>query len=256
MAGRALWKGYIQFGEVEIPVKLQTAVKEERLQFHLLHRTDQVRLQQQMVCTREKVPVPPAEQAKGFEVQEQKYVLIEPAELAELEPESSRQIEVCEFVRAEQIEPIFLERTYYLEPEAPVRGYRALAEVMQEMGAAGICTWTMRKQSYFGALQARGKVLRLQVLRFAFEVIPVQSLDLEEFSLSEKELKIGSDLIRQLTVPFEPQKFVNEHQKKLLDLIDRKARQEKIVLLRPKRLPATAPDKLLQALEASLRQVA
>ena len=120
----------------------------------------------------------------------------------------------------------------------------------------GICTWTMRKRSYLGALQMRGKILRLNTLRYADEVISVQSLELPKIPLSEKELKIGSDLINQLTAPFQPQKFQNEHQKKLQQLIDKKARGEKIVILRPRRLKPTTSDKLLQALEASLKKVA
>ena len=101
------------------------------------------------------------------------------------------------------------------------------------MEVEGICTWTMRKRSYLGALQASGKILRLQTLRYADEVISVKSLELQEFSLSEKELEIGSDLINQLTVPFQPQKFANEHQKKLQNLIDQKARGEKIAAPAP-----------------------
>ena len=121
---------------------------------------------------------------------------------------------------------------------------------------AGICTWTMRKHSYFGALQASGKILRLNTLRYADEVISAKSLDLQEFSLSEKELQVGSDLINALTVPFQPQKFANEHQKKLEELIDKKARGEKIVILRPRHLKPTEPDNLLKVLEASLKKVA
>ena len=124
------------------------------------------------------------------------------------------------------------------------------------MDVAGICTWTMRKRSYLGALQARGEILRLNTLRYADEVISVESLELQDVSLSEKELKIGSDLINQLTAPFEPQKFENEHQKKLQDMIEKKARGEKIAVLVPRRLKPTESDKLLQALEASLKKVA
>ena len=256
MAGKTIWKGYIHFGDTEVPVKLHTAVKEDRIQFHLLHRHDRVKLRQQMICAYEKVPVPLEEQAKGFELEDSKYILVDPAEFEQTEPESSRMIEVHEFVNAEQIDPIFLERVYYLEPEASSKGYNALVGALQEMEVEGICTWTMRKRSYLGALQARGKLLRLNTLRYADEVIPVRSLDLQEFSLSEKELKIGSDLINQLTVPFQPQKFANEHQQKLQNLIDKKARGEKIAILRPRRLKPTAPDNLLQALEASLKKVA
>ena len=256
MAGRTIWKGDIHFGDTNVPVKLHTAVKENRIQFHLLHQPDRVKLHQQMICAYEKVPVPMEEQAKGFELEERKYILVDPLELEQTEPESSRMIEVHEFVETEQIDPIFLERVYYLEPDTALKGYKALVEALKEMEVTGICTWTMRKRSYLGALQAAGKTLRLNTLRYADEVIPVKSLELHEFSLSEKELKIGSDLINQLTVPFQPQKFANEHQKKLQNLIERKARGDKIALLRPRRLKPTAPDKLLQALEASLKNVA
>ena len=256
VSGKTLWKGYLHFGEIDLPVKLHTAVKEERIQFNLLHKHDQVRLQQQMVCPYENVPVPQAEQAKGFALGDNKYILIDPLEFEQTEPEDSRIIEIHEFVKTEQINPLFFEKVYYLEPDTSAPGYSSLVEVLQEMGVQGICTWTMRKMSYFGALQAAGKILRLQILRFADEVISVESLGLEEFALSEKELDIGLQLINHLTVPFQPQKFVNEHQQKLQNLIDQKARGEKVVLLRPRRLKATAPDNLLEVLEASLKKVA
>ncbi len=256
MAGETIWKGYIHFADTDVPVKLHTAVKEERMQFHLLHRRDRVKLHQQMICAYEKVPVSPAEQAKGFELEDGKYILIDPSELEPTEPESSRMIEVHGFVPTGEIDPIFLERVYYLEPDSLSKGYSALVEALQEIRVAGICTWTMRKRSYLGAVQARGKLLRLHTLRYADEVISVKSLDLQKFPLSEKELQVGSDLINQLTVPFEPEKFENEHQKKLQNLIDQKARGEKIDLPRPRPMKRTEPDKLLQALEASLKKVA
>jgi len=239
-----------------MPVKLRPAVKAQRIQFHLLHRRDRVRLKQQMICAYEKVPVPPEEQARGFELEKGKYLLVDPEELEQIEPESSRSIEVHEFVKTAQIDPIFLERVYYLEPEISSKGYNTLVGAMREMDVEGICTWTMRKRSYLGALQISGGILRLNTLRYADEVISVKSLELQDIALSEKELKIGIDLINQLTAPFQPRKFENEHQQKLQNLIDKKARGEKIAILRPRRLKPTAPDKLLEALEASLRKVA
>jgi DNA end-binding protein Ku len=256
VAGRAIWKGYIHFGSVDVPVKLHTAVKEDRIQFHLLHKRDHVRLKQQMVCAYEKVPVPMEEQARGFELEDGKYILIDPGELEQTEPEDSRMIEVHEFVKAEEIDPVFLDRVYYLEPELSLKGYNALVGALREMNVEGICTWTMRKRSYVGALQISGSILRLNTLRYADEVISVKSLELENTPLSEKELKIGSDLINQLAAPFKPQKFENEHQKKLQNLIDQKVRGEKITILRPKHLKPTTPDKLLETLEASLKKIA
>jgi len=256
VAGGTIWKGAIQFGDTDLPVKLHSAIREERIQFHLLHRRDRVRLRQQMVCAYEKKAVPAEDQARGFEVEEGKYLIVDPEELEQAAPESSRRIEVHEFVRTGEIDPVFLGRGYYLEPDGHPKGYRAIAGILSELDAAGICTWIMRKRSYLGVLEARGGILRLNTLRHADEVVPVQSLALTKAPLTEKELAIGSELINQLTAPFEPQKFENEHEKKLRQLIDRKARGEKIALLRPSRRKPTAPDKLLQALEASLKKVA
>ncbi len=254
--GRAIWKGSVSFGDVNIPVSLHTAVREGHIQFHLLHKRDNAKLRQQMICAYENIPVPAEAQAKGYEVEEGKYILVDPEELEKTGPESSRLIEVHEFVKTEQIDPVFFERVYYLGPDAASQGYGALAGALKEMDAAGICTWTMRKRSYLGAVLSSGKGLRLNTLRYADEIVPAGALELEKIHLSEKELKIGIDLINQLTVPFQPRKFENEHQKKLQALIDKKARGEKVAILRPKRLKPTEPDKLLQALEASLKKVA
>lgn len=258
MPSGTVWKGTISFGESNVPVKLHSAVKQERIQFHLLHRSDRMRLHQQMICAYEKIPVPAEDQIKGFEVEEGKYIIVDPEELEQTTPESSRMIEVHEFVKSAQISPLFLDHTYYLEPDSDIKapGYSELVELLLELAAAGICTWTMRKRSYLGALQASGRLLRLSTLRYADEVVSAASLELQEIMVSEKELKIGSDLISQLTAPFEPRKFADEHQQRLQKLIDKKARGEKVVLLRPRTLQPTPPDGLLQALEASLKKAA
>ncbi len=259
MAGATIWKGYIHFGETDVSVKLHSAVREERIQFHLLHRSDQARLRQQMVCALEKQPVPAEEQSKGFEVEEGKFIIMDPEELEQATPESTRMIEVREFVKTGQIDTLFIDRVYYLEPDSvniQGKGYSALVRALKDMDVAGICTWTMRKRTYFGALQASGKILRLNTLRYADEVVPAASLGLEDVALSEKELKIGVELIKQLSGPFEPQKFVNEHQKKLQEMIEKKARGENIAVLPPRRLHPTESDNLLQVLEASLKKAA
>ena len=259
MAGATIWKGYIHFGDTDVPVKLHSAVREERIQFNLLHKSDQARLRQQMVCALEKQPVPAEEQTKGFEVEDGKYIIVDTEELEQAVPESNRMIEVHEFVKTAQIDPLFLDRVYYLEPDITNiqgKGYGALVRALKETGVAGICTWTMRKRSYFGALQANGKILRLNTLRYVDEVVAAASLGLQDVPLSEKELKIGGELIDKLTAPFEPQKFEDEHQRKLQDMIEKKARGEKIAVLAPRRLQPTESDELLTVLEASLKKAA
>jgi DNA end-binding protein Ku len=212
-----------------------------------------------MVCGYDKRPVPTEEQSKGFEVEDGKYVIVDPAEFDQTAPEGSRMIEVHEFVKTGQIDPIFFDRPYYLEPDIPdihEKTFSALVRALKELNVAGICTWNMRKRSYFGALQARGGTLRLNTLRYADEVIPVASLELQDVPLSGKELEIASELIEKLTAPFEPRKFEDEHQKKLMDMIEKKGRGEKIAVLAPARLKPTESDQLLQALEASLKKAA
>ncbi len=254
--GATIWKGFIHFRQTDVPVKLHTAVREERIQFHLLHRSDNVRLRQQMVCALEKRPVAAEEQAKGFEVEKGKYLIVDPEELEQAAPEASRLIEVHEFVRSGRIDPLYLDRVYHLQPDGLGKGYQALARAMDEMGVAGICTWTMRKRSYFGAVQAVGGSLRLGTLRYADEVVAAPSLGLPDVALSEKELGIGSELIEKLTATFEPGKFTNEHEKKLRELIEKKARGETVAVLPPRRLEPTGPDRLLEMLEASLKKAA
>jgi DNA end-binding protein Ku len=256
MAGRTIWKGSIHFESIHIPVKLHTAVKEQRIQFHLLHMRDHARLEQRMVCSNEEVIVPREEQVKGFEISKGQYVLVDPEELKGVEANGDRILEVREFVRGDQIDPRFFDRVYYLESERSLKSYSTLAEVLKETGWVGICTWTMRKRPYLGALQGYGKTLRLITLKFYDEVISVDSLGLPEASLVERELRAGRDLIHQLSGPFEPRQFANEHQKRVWELIERKARGEKVKILRPRKLKPTRPDELLKALEASLRKVA
>jgi len=256
MAGGTIWKGTIHFNDTDVGVKLHSAVREERVRFHLLHTRDRARLRQQMICAFDKQPVPAEEQVKGFELEEGKYIIVDPEELEQITPERGRMIEVHEFVGRSQIDPLFLDRVYYLEPDVQAKGYPALVKVLEDGDVAGICTWNMRKRSYLGALQAKDGVLRLNTLRHADEVVSAASLDLQRVPLSEKELRIGGELIDKLTVPFEPGKFENEHLKKLLRMIEQKARGEKIAVLPPRRLIPTESDKLLQALEASLKKAA
>ena len=256
MARRAIWKGYLHFGGIDVPVKLHTTVREQRIQFHLLHKRDGIRLKQQMVCAYEQVPVSSEEQVRGYQIEEGRYVLIRNDELDMLDPENNRMIEVHEFVKSREIDPIYYDRAYYLEPDIKNGIFRMLMNALRELDIGGICTWTMRKRTYIGALQAFNTSLRLNSIHYADEIISTSSLDLTDTAVSQKEREIGIQLINQMSGSFRPEEFTNEHQKKLQDLIDRKTRGEKITILRPKRVKTTAPDTLLETLKAGLKRVA
>jgi DNA end-binding protein Ku len=252
----AIWDGNIIFGSVALPVKLHPAVRENRVRFHLLHRRDLVKLKRQMVCSLDGAPVPPEDQARGFELEDDRYILVDPTELEEVDPEAGRAIEVHEFVPAAQIDPVYLDHSYYLEPGPHAEGYGALVAALAEMDVAGVCTWTMRKQPYVGAIRAGGRFLRLYTLRHAGEVVAAAAPGAPVAALSARELKVGTDLIDHMTGRFQPRKFEDRHQELLRKLIDRKARGGKFRILRPKRIAPTAPSRLLAALEAGLKRVA
>jgi len=273
-APHAIWTGTVSFGSIAFPVRLRPAVRERRVQFNLLHKSDLVRLKRQMVCSLEGAPVPPEDQARGFELEGGRYILVDPAELEKAEPEASRAIAVHEFVGVAEIDPVYFERGYYLEPaedagktgdSPPARLLRTqrgsvsvfpeLAAVLEEERLAGICTWVMRKRAYVGAILSAGGVLRLNVIRHPGEVIKV-ARPAAGSALSDRELAVGSELINQMTGKFQPEKFTNSHQQRLRQLIERKSHGQKIRLVTPKRRAATEPDKLLSVLEASLRKVA
>ena len=256
MPGHAIWNGNVTFGSFALPVKLHPAVRENRIQFHFLHRRDLVKLKRQMVCALEGAPVPVEDQARGFELEDGKYILVDPTDLERADPEASRSIEVHEFVPAAQIDPVYLDHSYYLEPDPHAEGYHALVAALGEMGLAGVCTWTMRKRSYVGALRAGGETLRLHTLRHAGEVVTSAATEVPAAPLSARELKVGIELVNHMAGRFQPEKFADRHQELLRKLIDQKARGRKVSVRRPKRLAPTAPSRLLAVLEAGLKRVA
>lgn len=255
MAGSALWKGVIRAGGLSVAVKLHSAVKSRRVGFHLLHAADNERLRQQLVCASEGVPVPAGEQVHGFEVEEGRYVLFDAAELEELAESASRDISVHEFVPSAGVDTFYREHLYMLEPDGALAGYAELLEALRERAAAGICTWTMRGRAHFGALEAGRERLRLHVLRHADEVIGAGALGLREIPVTERELRIGRELVRQMSAGFLPEHYSDEHRERLLKMIAKKARGEKVAVMRPKKNAPTSPDRLLEVLEASLAKV-
>jgi DNA end-binding protein Ku len=254
MAGRTIWKGAINFSNVNVPVKLHSAVRERRIAFNLLHAHDQARLRQQMICSHENVPVPREHQIKGYAVAPGQYVIVPDAEMAQVEPQGGRTIEVLEFVRREELDPRYYQRLYYLEPENSPRAFNTLSAALAETGLIGICRWHMRRRSYLGALRPGRIGLDLATLRFPDEVVARDDLALPQVAVSERELKIGTELIDNLSAPFKPEQFQNEYQARLQELIAQKAagRKIKIVPFRPKQ--PTAEDALVRALTASLKQ--
>ena len=176
---RAIWKALIRFGPVSVPVKLYSVEKDVRRHTHLLHDEDRERLEQRMVCSQDQTTVGRGETIKGYEIDKDQYVLVDPDELDVLEPEGSREIEVSEFVEAGKVDPRYLDRTYFLGPDQDEQMYVNLARSLEQAGWAGMCRWVMRSKAYLGVLQHRDGLLSLTTHHYADEVVPEEDLEFQ-----------------------------------------------------------------------------
>jgi DNA end-binding protein Ku len=259
-AARAIWSGSISFGLVNIPVKMHTAVREDRINFHMLHDQDKVRLQRKMVCPEDGKEVHPEHTVKGYEIAKGQYVIVQQAELQGCAPEKTRSIEITDFVELSQIDPIYFDRAYYLTPaEHAAKPYRLLLEAMKRSGRVGIARIVMHDKEYLAALRTLGDgnggdVLCLSTMHFGNEIVPLDQLgDLPTTTVGEKELKAADQLIQSLLTNFDPAKYHDEYKGCVMSLIEKKANGEQIVIEQAThpRTAGKAPD-LMAALQASL----
>jgi DNA end-binding protein Ku len=255
---RSLWTGYISFGLVSIPVSLVTAVHDQAVHFHLLHRQDGARLHQKLVCPLDGEEVDRKEAARGFEIEPDHYVLIEDDELHALAPQRSRMIEISDFVDINQVDPIYYDKPYYLVPrEGGGKAYALLMQAMVKRNRAGIGRFVFHDHEYVVALRPLENVLCLETLRFSDEIVSredVREIGADEHGADKKQLALAVELIDALAADFSPGKYKEEYRDSLRDLIERKAQGEAIVTA-----PAEAEEgqviDLMAALEKSLDKV-
>jgi DNA end-binding protein Ku len=256
---RSMWKGTLTFGLVSVPVRLYSAVVERSVRFHQLHASDHARIVQQRVCSAEGEEVPYSEIVKGYEIAPGRHVVIEPEEFAALEPAFTRTIEVEDFVQLDEIDPIFFDRPYFLVPNrGGARSYRLLLEAMRDTGKVAIGRVVLRSRQQLVAIHPRAEVLLMTTMNFGDEIQQVDDLhELQEdqVEVGEHELEVAHRLVESVARPFDIANYRDTYREALLDLIDRKASGEQIVLEPPARdQPLEAPD-LMSALEASIEQV-
>src|ERR671921_2726751 len=253
---RAIWSGAISFGLVNIPVKLYSAVSRKTVRFHQLDAESGQRIRQQRVNPESGEEVPYDQIIKGYEIGPDRYVTITPDELESLEPQKTRTIDIEDFVDLEQIDPIYYDHPYYLAPDTgAAKAYQLLVDAMEDAGKVAIARVVIRSKENLVAIRPRDGVLAMETMLFADEVVPTESL--EEMATdgnvktSERELTMARQLIDSLSSDFEPEKYHDEYRERVLDLIERKAQGETIVIEEPSAEPEQVPD-LMAALEASI----
>jgi DNA end-binding protein Ku len=252
---RAIWSGSISFGLVNIPVKLYSAVSRKTVRFHQLHDADGVRIQQKRVCPKDGEEVPYENLVKGYEVAPDRYVVVTPDELDAVAPEKTRTIDIEDFVELDQIDPVYYDHPYYLAPDKGAsKAYGLLLEAMKDAGRVGIARVVIRSKEQLVAIRPAGDVLTMETMLFADEVLSQDRFDeLPEgkAKTSKRELEMARQLIDSLAGDFEPGKYRDEYRERVLELIERKAQGEEVVLQPPEEEPAKVPD-LMAALEASI----
>jgi DNA end-binding protein Ku len=255
---RAIWSGAISFGLVNIPVKLYSAVSRKTVRFHQLDSADNQRIQQKRVNPRTDEEVPYENLVKGYEIGPDRYVVITPEELEALEPEKTRTIDIEDFVDLDEIDPIFYDHPYYLVPDTGAgKAYKLLLDAMKESNKVAVARVVLRQKEHLVAIRPRDDVLTMETLLFSDEVIDPDKIDeipeAVDGKTSKKELQMAQQLIDSLSSDFEPEKYRDEYRDRVLDLIERKAQGEEVVVEAPAEQPKKVPD-LMAALEASIAE--
>jgi DNA end-binding protein Ku len=253
---RAIWSGAISFGLVNIPVKLYSAVSRKTVRFHQIDADSGGRVRQKRVGP-DGEEIPYEQIVKGYEIGPDRYVTISPEELESLEPQKTRTIDIEDFVDLEQIDPIYYDHPYYLAPDTgAAKAYRLLVDAMEESGKVAVARVVLRSKEHLVAIRPRDGALAMETMLFADEVIPPESLEEMatadgDVKTSDRELTMAQQLIDSLSSDFEPDKYRDEYRERVLDLIERKAQGETIVIEEPTAEPEKVPD-LMAALEASI----
>ena len=223
---RAIWKGAIAFGLVNVPVKVYSATEDHDVSLHQVHGKDGGRIRYQRRCEICGEVVEYKDIAKAYDDGEQTVVLTD-EDLASLPVERSREIDVVEFVPSDQVDPILFDRTYYLEPDSQsTKSYVLLRRTLEDTDRTAIVQFSLRQKSRLGALRVRGDVLTLQTLLWEDEVREASfpSLD-EKVRISAKELEMSSALVDSFSSDFDPSEFTDDYQEQLKTLIDAKLEQ-------------------------------
>ncbi len=254
---RAIWSGSISFGLVTIPVKLFNAVSRKTVSFNQIDSRTGARIKYQKVSGADGSEVPNDAIVKGYELPSGEYVLINDDELAALDPEAVRTIDIEEFVDLAEIDPIFYDSAYYLAPDkATVKPYALLAEAMDRSQKVGIARFVMRGKQYLAAVRPKDGKLLLSTMVYADEVNSTDNIaeldSVDKVDVNERELAMAEQLIESLSAEFEPSKFEDTYRNRVIELIERKAAGETELVPAPQPVSKDKVVDLMAALEASV----
>jgi DNA end-binding protein Ku len=252
MARRAIWSGAITFGMVNIPVKLFSATSSRDVSFNLIHSACGTRVQQKRWCPTDNVEVPWEEIVRGYEYSKGQYVTLTDADFEQLPLPSRHTIDITAFVQSAEIDPVYFEKSYYLEPdERNEKAYALLLRALEERSLTGLATITMRKKEQLCSIRGQGGTLMLETLFYPDEVQLEREVDLGKVKIDSRELEMAFTLIDLLKKPFEPGEYRDTYREALGELIDAKLEGKEIVTSPPPR-----EAKVINLADALARSVA
>jgi DNA end-binding protein Ku len=250
---RSIWKGAISFGLVTIPVKLYSATEQRDVAFHQVHREDGGRIKYKRVCTKDGEEVPYSDIAKGYELSSGEMVVLTDEDFANLPLTTSRRIDVLLFAPMEQVDPIYFNKTYYLEPEAQgTKPYALLRDALESSGKVAVVKVALRQRESLATLRVRDGVFVLETMLWPDEVREADFKFLEEdVDLRPQELQMASSLIESMEGDFDPAEYKDAYREALEEVIEAKVEGKEVVAQEAEQEAPAASD-LLSALRASV----
>jgi DNA end-binding protein Ku len=248
---RAIWKGELAIGDEKLAVKMYSAVQDRTVHFRLLDKESLSPVKQRIVRKTDGKEVDKEDRRKAFALDPERAVMLTDKELEELEPETSRDIELLRFVPPSVLGEQWYDRPYYLGPDEDEKSYFALAEALAERKVLGISRWVMRKKRYLGALTELDGHLVMVTLRRAEQVLAAP--ELKTAPVNDKELKLAERLVEEISGDFDPTLWQDEYHERVCKLLEAKARGKKIEVAAPRRKRASGA--LAEQLRQSLSSV-
>jgi DNA end-binding protein Ku len=251
---RSIWTGAISFGMVTIPVKLYTATEQHDVRFRLLHKTDSAPIQEKRFCTADGKEVAWEDLVRGYEVSKGEYVILDPEEIDAAKPESSTTIDIGDFVEADEIDPVYFEKSYFLEPtQVGARPFSLLKRALEETERVALARVTVRTRERLATLRVYEDTLMLETMFWPDEIRSTGALDLPEGAETKvrpKELQMARSLVDNLAERFRPESYTDAYRAALEKLIEQKMRGEQRNAKR--RRPQPKVIDLMEALKASV----
>ena len=249
-----IWKGYITFGLISIPVRVFAAARPDRISFHQVHEPCQSRIKQQLFCPTCERIVERSELVKGYEAEKNHLVIVEDEELKKIAPASRETMDILEFVKLDEVDPLYFDASYYVLPEDPgKRAHQLLVETMEKTGYAAMAKLAMHQREYTVIIRARGHGLTLHTIYYANEVRDVPGYGATtEIEVKPQEIQLAEQLIRSLATTFEAEKYTDEYQSRVQELIEAKMQGGTMKETKTRKL-APVID-LMAALQRSLEQ--